>query len=88
MRVGLYDRGNDLQTVVAKRYPEIARLVRALSRAGATDAAMTGAGSAVFGLFSSRAAALAAVAAASRPARRLLITRTLDRATCQMLAAK
>jgi 4-diphosphocytidyl-2-C-methyl-D-erythritol kinase len=87
-RAGLYGRGNDLQTVVAKRHPEIARLVRALSRAGATDAAMTGAGSAVFGLFSSRAAALAAVVAASRPTRRLLITRTVDRATCQTLAAK
>ena len=78
---------NDLESVVAKRHPEIARLVRALEREGAVQAAMTGAGSAVFGLFSNRAAATRAVARVSRPGRRTLITRTVDRAACQALAA-
>ena len=82
------DRGNDLQPVVAKRHPEIARAVRALERAGADEAAMTGAGSAVFGLFFARSTALAAGVAASRAGRRIVITRTVDRATCQALAAK
>jgi 4-diphosphocytidyl-2-C-methyl-D-erythritol kinase len=81
---------NDLQTIVAKRHPQIAQLVRALKRAGAADAAMSGSGSAVFGLFSTRrgaAGAAAAVASVSGSRRRILITRTVDRATCQALAA-
>ena len=86
-QVGPYDLGNDLQTVVAKRHPEISQLVRALKRAGAADAAMSGSGSAVFGLFSTRAASAAAVASVSGSKRRMLITRTVDRATCQALAA-
>jgi 4-diphosphocytidyl-2-C-methyl-D-erythritol kinase len=77
---------NDLQAVVAKRHPEIGRLVRALERAGAAQAAMTGAGSGVFGLFSNRAAAERAVPLVSRRGR-TLITRTVDRAACQALAA-
>jgi 4-diphosphocytidyl-2-C-methyl-D-erythritol kinase len=85
-QVGPYDRGNDLQRLVAKRHPEIAHLVRALERAGAAQAAMTGAGSAVFGLFSNRAAAERAVPLVSRRGR-TLITRTVDRAACQALAA-
>jgi 4-diphosphocytidyl-2-C-methyl-D-erythritol kinase len=78
---------NDLQGVVAHRHPEITRLVGSLKRAGATDAAMSGSGSAIFGLFSTRAAAGAAVASVSGSRRRMLITRTVDRATCQALAA-
>ena len=78
---------NDLEGVVAHRHPEIAQLVRALKRLGAADAAMSGSGSAVFGLFSTRAAAAAAVASVSGSKRRMLITRTVDRATCQALAA-
>jgi 4-diphosphocytidyl-2-C-methyl-D-erythritol kinase len=78
---------NDLQTVVAKRHPEIAHVVSALKRAGAADAAMSGSGSAVFGLFSTRRAAAAAAASVSGSRRRMLITRTVDRATCQALAA-
>jgi 4-diphosphocytidyl-2-C-methyl-D-erythritol kinase len=85
--VGPYDLGNDLQTVVEKRHPQITQLVRALKRAGATHAAMSGSGSAVFGLFSTRGAAVAAVVSVSASRRRVLITRTVDRATCQALAA-
>jgi 4-diphosphocytidyl-2-C-methyl-D-erythritol kinase len=85
---------NDLQVVVAERHPEIARIVRALHRSGATLAAMSGSGSAVFGLFTAkRSAALAAAALAGR-ARGMgqlgavLVTRTLDRAAYRRLAAK
>jgi 4-diphosphocytidyl-2-C-methyl-D-erythritol kinase len=87
--VALHERetANDLQGVVAQRHPEITQLVRALRRAGATDAAMSGSGSAVFGLFSTRRAAVAAVVSVSASRRRVLITRTVDRATCQALAA-
>src|SRR5687767_4766925 len=69
---------NDLEEPVARRHREIREMVDACYREGAAAAAMTGSGSAVFGLFSE--------AAASRAARRLrrpdwlvLITRTLTR---------
>ena len=77
---------NDLQGVVAKRHPEIGRLVRALERAGARHAAMTGAGSAVFGLFSTRPEAQRAASLVSKRGSRTIITRTVDRAACQALA--
>jgi len=77
---------NDLQAVVAKRHPEIGRLVRALERAGAQHAAMTGAGSAVFGLFSTRTAAQRAASLLSKRGSRTIVTRTVDRAACQALA--
>jgi len=68
---------NDLQPPVARRHPEIARLVTRLRAAGASNAAMSGSGSAVFGLFSRRDAAVRA--ARSLPAR-AIVTRTLARA--------
>ena len=77
---------NDLQAVVAKRHPEIGRLVRALERAGASHAAMTGAGSAVFGLFPTRTGAQRAASLVSKRGSRTIVTRTVDRATCQALA--
>jgi 4-diphosphocytidyl-2-C-methyl-D-erythritol kinase len=42
---------NDLAAVAMARYPQIARLRRALEEAGASAAAMSGSGGAVFGLF-------------------------------------
>ena len=77
---------NDLQAVVAKRHPEIGRLVRALERAGASHAAMTGAGSAVFGLFPTRTGAQRAASLISKRGSRTIVTKTVDRATCQALA--
>ena len=77
---------NDLEAPVAARHPQIRRLVRALRRAGATHAAMTGSGSTVFGLFDSRAAAQRAAHAVGSPTRETLITRTLNRPTYQRLA--
>ena len=43
--------GNDLEGPVGARHPEIGRIVERLREAGATLAAMSGSGSACFGLF-------------------------------------
>jgi 4-diphosphocytidyl-2-C-methyl-D-erythritol kinase len=79
---------NDLQAPVVERHPEIGRLVRGLTRAGAACAAMSGSGSAVFGLFPTRTAADRAARALDRTNRRVLVTRTLTRAEHIRLAAK
>jgi len=78
---------NDLEAPVVARHPEIGRIISALERAGATQAAMSGSGSAVFGLFSSRPAAIRAAARLASASRRTLVTRTLNRQTYQRLAA-
>jgi len=78
---------NDLEAPVVARHPEIGRIISALRRAGATQAAMSGSGSAVFGLFSSRPAAIRAAAGLASASRRTLVTRTLNRQTYQTLAA-
>jgi len=79
---------NDLEACVARRHSEIGRIVSALRRAGASHAAMSGSGSAVFGLFDSRAAAVRARAALATPTRGALVTRTLTRSEYRRLAAK
>jgi 4-diphosphocytidyl-2-C-methyl-D-erythritol kinase len=71
--------GNDLQSAVARRHPEIASIVSALNRLGSTYAAMSGSGSAVFGLFDTRVRAEAAAETVAGRARRTLVTRTLTR---------
>jgi 4-diphosphocytidyl-2-C-methyl-D-erythritol kinase len=78
---------NDLEAPVAGRHPEVARAVRALRRAGAAHAAMSGSGSAVFGLFTRRSDAAAAAAALAGRGRRTTLTRTLNRSKYQALAA-
>jgi 4-diphosphocytidyl-2-C-methyl-D-erythritol kinase len=70
---------NDLEGPVGRRHPGVADAIDACLRAGAIGAAMTGSGSAVFGLFSVRATAQAA----RRLGRRdwvVLASRTLSRA--------
>jgi 4-diphosphocytidyl-2-C-methyl-D-erythritol kinase len=71
---------NDLEGPVLRRHPEIGTLKTALREAGAVAAAMSGSGSAVFGLFRSRAAAARVVRPLSRGGARALLTRTLTRA--------
>ena len=74
---------NDLEPPVMRRHQEIGALKTALREAGATAAAMSGSGSAVFGLFRSRAAAMKAIRAAgplTRQGAKALVTRTLTRA--------
>jgi 4-diphosphocytidyl-2-C-methyl-D-erythritol kinase len=78
---------NDLEAPVIERHPEIGRIISALRRSGATQAAMSGSGSAVFGLFSQQSAANRAARGLSSPSRRTLVTRTLNRKRYQTLAA-
>jgi 4-diphosphocytidyl-2-C-methyl-D-erythritol kinase len=71
---------NDLEPPVVRRHPEIGRLKTTLRDAGALAAAMSGSGSAVFGLFRSKAAAARAVGVVSGSGTQALLTRTLSRA--------
>jgi 4-diphosphocytidyl-2-C-methyl-D-erythritol kinase len=71
---------NDLEPPVVRRHPEIGTLKAQLRELGAIAAAMSGSGSAVFGLFRSRAAAERALRPLSRGGARALVTRTLTRA--------
>jgi 4-diphosphocytidyl-2-C-methyl-D-erythritol kinase len=77
---------NDLQPAITAHHPEIDRLASALEKCGARVAAMTGSGSAVFGLFDRRADAAKAAAALGTRTLPAIVTRTLDRATYQRLA--
>jgi 4-diphosphocytidyl-2-C-methyl-D-erythritol kinase len=70
---------NDLEGPVARRHPEIGQVKLALRQAGAVGAAMSGSGSAVFGLFRTRRPAVLAAADLRRPGWRILLTRTLSR---------
>jgi 4-diphosphocytidyl-2-C-methyl-D-erythritol kinase len=70
---------NDLQAPVVAHHPEIGRIVRGLADAGAVQAAMSGSGSAVFGLFPEERAAMDAAAVLSGPSRVILVTRTTTR---------
>jgi 4-diphosphocytidyl-2-C-methyl-D-erythritol kinase len=71
---------NDLEPPVVRRHPEIGIVKSQLREAGATAAAMSGSGSAVFGLFRTQAAATRAVKPLSRGGARVHLTRTLSRA--------
>jgi 4-diphosphocytidyl-2-C-methyl-D-erythritol kinase len=86
-RLALHPLVNDLEAPVAARHPEIGRIISALRRSGASQAAMSGTGSAVFGLFSSRSAAIRAEKRLNVAGHRTLLTRTLDHKTYQTLAA-
>ena len=70
---------NDLEPRVMRRHPEIGALKTQLKEAGASLAAMSGSGSAVFGLFRSRGAAGRAVGPLSKNGAKASITRTLSR---------
>jgi len=87
----LREARNDLEPAVAKRHPEIGRMVSALRAAGASYAAMTGSGSTVFGIFDRKPAAARAAESLADRERGLsstIVTRTLTRAECRRLAAK
>ncbi len=74
---------NDLEAPVARRHREIGAARRTLEAAGAEAALMTGSGSAVFGLFAAEAAARKAARAVAERGLVALVTRTVDRRTCQ-----
>jgi 4-diphosphocytidyl-2-C-methyl-D-erythritol kinase len=69
---------NDLEAPVARRHPAIEEMIAACMREGAVAAAMTGSGSAVFGLFREAVASKAA-RKLRRPDWLILLTRTLSR---------
>lgn len=79
--------GNDLEAPVAAHHPAIRRLVGRLSRAGATYTAMSGSGSAVFGLFETELHAVAVSAALTGPGCQVLVTGTLGRTRYRRLSA-
>jgi 4-diphosphocytidyl-2-C-methyl-D-erythritol kinase len=70
---------NDLESAVTRHHPTIARIKAALLEAGATFAAMSGSGSAVFGLFERPDAAKRSSNDLARPGWQVLCTRTLSR---------
>jgi 4-diphosphocytidyl-2-C-methyl-D-erythritol kinase len=70
---------NDLQDSVARRHPGVSQAFDACLAAGALGAAMTGSGSAVFGLFAP-GSARAAARRLARPDWLVLLARTLSRA--------
>jgi 4-diphosphocytidyl-2-C-methyl-D-erythritol kinase len=72
---------NDLEPSVARRRPEIRTAARVMAATGATVAAMTGSGSAVFGLFLCRTRATEAARQLRAEGGIALVTRTLERAT-------
>jgi 4-diphosphocytidyl-2-C-methyl-D-erythritol kinase len=74
---------NDLEAPVTRRHPDIGAARRALEGAGAEAAAMTGSGSAVFGLFAAETRARRAARAVAEAGFVALPTRTVDRRTCQ-----
>jgi 4-diphosphocytidyl-2-C-methyl-D-erythritol kinase len=76
---GADEPGNDLEGPVSRRHPQIARVATRLNRLGSFRAAMSGSGSAVFGLFRTRHEAEAAAAGFSGRSRRVLVTRTIGR---------
>jgi 4-diphosphocytidyl-2-C-methyl-D-erythritol kinase len=71
---------NDLEPPVVRRHPEIGAIKLALREAGAVAAAMSGSGSAVFGLFRTRPAAARALRPLARMASSVILSRTLARA--------
>jgi len=77
---------NDLEAPIARHHPEIDQMKAALRRAGALAAAMSGSGSAVFGLFQKRRDAAAAVRTLSGSGWRVLLTESLGRAAYARLS--
>jgi len=73
---------NDLEAPVVARHPEIGTLRDRLVKGGARAAAMTGSGSAVFGLFDSVIPACRAARAVAGAGVMALVTKTVDRRTC------
>jgi len=70
---------NDLEPPVATRHPRVTQLVRKLKREGADFAAMSGSGSAVFGLFATRTDAVRAAGRIRNRHTASWVTRTTNR---------
>jgi len=70
---------NDFEQVVFPKYPELCEVKRVLERAGAFYASLSGSGSAIYGLFRSRAGAQKAAARLQRDGVPAVATTTLTR---------
>jgi 4-diphosphocytidyl-2-C-methyl-D-erythritol kinase len=70
---------NDFESVVFPQHPELRAVKRALERAGAAYASLSGSGSTVYGLFKSRASAQKAAKRLSAEGMPAVATRTLTR---------
>ena len=71
---------NDLEPPVVRRHPEISDIKDQLRAGGAVAAAMSGSGSAVFGLFRTRPLAAKLLKPLAKGGAKTLLTRTLTRA--------
>jgi 4-diphosphocytidyl-2-C-methyl-D-erythritol kinase len=78
---------NDLQAPVVRRHPPILKLIKGLQRSGARYAAMSGSGSAVFGLFDDPASARRTAAELVGPSVRTWVTQTTTGRRHQRLSA-
>jgi 4-diphosphocytidyl-2-C-methyl-D-erythritol kinase len=70
---------NDLEVPIARHHPEIDQMKAALRRAGALAAAMSGSGSAVFGLFQKQGDAMRAVRRLRGSGWQVVLTESLGR---------
>lgn len=70
---------NDLEPPVVRRHPEITDIKARLKEGGAVASAMSGSGSAVFGLFRTRPAAARVLRPLAKGGAKTLLTRTLTR---------
>jgi 4-diphosphocytidyl-2-C-methyl-D-erythritol kinase len=70
---------NDFERVVFPKYPELREVKGVLERAGAFYASLSGSGSALYGLFRSRAAAERAAARLRRLSIPAVVTTTMTR---------
>jgi 4-diphosphocytidyl-2-C-methyl-D-erythritol kinase len=71
---------NDFEPVVAERLAEVSEAVARLRASGASLAALSGSGAAVFGVFADPAVAAAAAGGFDRPGWQTFVSATLDRA--------
>lgn len=70
---------NDFEKVVFPKHPELREVKRVLQQAGAIYASLSGSGSALYGLFGSRAKAAAAARKLQKHGTRAVVTSTLTR---------